>query len=400
MKIPQAPKKLRGTFWGLTTFFNPAGYKNKYENYKIFLASLRRQGLKLLTIELSFNNKFEIKDEDAEMVLRLKGNKRNMMWQKERMLNIGLKKLPKDCDRICWLDADIIFKNENWVSETASLLEKYPVVQPFAQVVRLRKGVYDLEKVSHLKNTEIERMNVRMKNMAKKIADSGKLNLRNQVFYHGHSGFGWAARREIFEKIGFYDKNIVGSGDLLMAFSFYFDDVKKINSVKNQYILEPVPSILEDYFIWAKKAYSLVKGSVYYTPGLILHLWHGDMKSRGHNWRYDILTTHLFDLKRDIILDDKKLFAWAKGSHKFYEDFESYFYFRSEENRSLLDFAHFYRTIKVKILFFNKRRIMDSYHVNMGKLGIWLRSLSPKVYFRLKKMKDSIEGGPRTLNEN
>ena len=113
--VPQkTSKELLGSFWGITVFFNPAGYKNKYENYRIFRDSLKRQGLKLLAVELSFGDRFELKSTDADLLIQIKGDSRNIMWQKERMLNIGLDKLPKDCDKIAWLDCDVIFKNNNF----------------------------------------------------------------------------------------------------------------------------------------------------------------------------------------------------------------------------------------------------------------------------------------------
>ena len=39
--------------WGLTTYFNPVGFQNKYENYKVFRRHTREQGLPLLAVEIS-----------------------------------------------------------------------------------------------------------------------------------------------------------------------------------------------------------------------------------------------------------------------------------------------------------------------------------------------------------
>ncbi|MGA2775018.1 MAG: hypothetical protein ABSE81_03020 [Candidatus Omnitrophota bacterium] len=47
------------------------------------------------------------------------------MWQS---LNIGLKHLPPECDKLTWLDCDIIFKNDHWIEGTSAALEKYIVV--------------------------------------------------------------------------------------------------------------------------------------------------------------------------------------------------------------------------------------------------------------------------------
>ncbi|MBM3247534.1 hypothetical protein FJZ17_03290, partial [Candidatus Pacearchaeota archaeon] len=75
-RIPKYPKKLNGEFWGITAFFNPARYENKYENYKSFRACSKLQGLKLITVELVFDNQpFELKKSDAEILIQIRGNK-------------------------------------------------------------------------------------------------------------------------------------------------------------------------------------------------------------------------------------------------------------------------------------------------------------------------------------
>ena len=61
------PEKLNGTFWGITTYYNPQKYRNKIENYRKFRNASKRQGLKLLTVELAFgDNDFELKKSDYE----------------------------------------------------------------------------------------------------------------------------------------------------------------------------------------------------------------------------------------------------------------------------------------------------------------------------------------------
>ena len=43
--IPKFPKKLPGTFWGITTFFNPKNYENRIKNYKIFFIKDKKLSL-------------------------------------------------------------------------------------------------------------------------------------------------------------------------------------------------------------------------------------------------------------------------------------------------------------------------------------------------------------------
>ena len=42
--------------------------------------------------------------------------------------------------KVMWLDSDLIFLNDEWVPETAQLLDRYPVVQPFGWMTYLPAG--------------------------------------------------------------------------------------------------------------------------------------------------------------------------------------------------------------------------------------------------------------------
>ncbi len=89
------PDRDAGDFWAITAYFNPAGYRSKYANYRQFRKHL---ALPLVAIELSYGPDFELKDDDAEIVLRRRG--RDVLWQKERLLNIALAALPSHCRRV------------------------------------------------------------------------------------------------------------------------------------------------------------------------------------------------------------------------------------------------------------------------------------------------------------
>ena len=119
-----------GHFWGVTTYFNPAAYATKLRNLETFATRLRQQGLKLLIVELAFGEApFAVPCELADSILRLRSNA--VLWQKERLLNLALSQLPEVCDKVAWLDGDILFTNDEWVSQTSRLLEEHQVVQPY-----------------------------------------------------------------------------------------------------------------------------------------------------------------------------------------------------------------------------------------------------------------------------
>ena len=77
--------------WAVTSYFNPAGYHRKLPNYRTFRKQL---AVPLLAVELSHSDKFELEPNDADVLVQLNGG--NVMWQKERLLNVGISHLPND----------------------------------------------------------------------------------------------------------------------------------------------------------------------------------------------------------------------------------------------------------------------------------------------------------------
>ncbi|MBF0489697.1 MAG: hypothetical protein HQL15_03650, partial [Candidatus Omnitrophica bacterium] len=321
-EIPQFPKRFPGTLWGITTFFNPAGYKNKYENYQRFRESSARQGLKLLVIELAFDDEsFELKEGDADFLVQIRGTERNIIWQKEALLNIALKKLPDDCDKVVWLDCDILFKNEDWVDETSRLLEKYKVVQPFSWVIYLKEGQGNADPLSVPFGFGDGQQ---LYSVAYRVAECGHQVLGGIFLENGHMGFAWAARREVFQLTGFFDRLPLGGGDSLMASAFYGSRKDWVCSVLS-------PALLEDYIDWSRRIWETVQGSISYVPGVLLHLWHGHIQDRSYGERQEYLKQYGFDPRTDIRKNSDGIWEWALGQEELKEKIREYFIKRKED---------------------------------------------------------------------
>jgi len=359
-KAPKFLKKLSGSFWGITTFYNPVNYKNKYKNYMLFREKSKEQGLKLLTVELAFGNKpFELKKTDAEIVVRIRGNESNILWQKERMLNIGLKHLPKDCDKVAWLDCDIIFKNNDWIKDSSNLLEKYIVLQLFSQSARLSKNVLDLTDEQFQKLKIGPHDGSRVHGIVYGVSKFGTRVIGSDFLKQGTQGFAWAARRAVLDKIHFYDKGIVYGGDNMMNRGFYgiiykndpplskkenltLDKLGAHTSISgkneispNKWDVGPPTSRKgnDDLNKWVKLAFAEVKGSVYFEKGKLLHIWHGDQKNRLYGKKNKIFERFFrtFDPSKDIALDKNHLWKWTSNNKGVQEDIKEYFSIRGEE---------------------------------------------------------------------
>ncbi len=119
-------ESLRQDLWSITAYFNPLGSARRLDNYRAFRAALR---CRLVTVELGFGE-FALDTGDADILVQIPG--RDLLWQKERLLNIALEQLPDDCDKVAWLDSDIVFVRRDWAAATSRALDDHRIVQPFS----------------------------------------------------------------------------------------------------------------------------------------------------------------------------------------------------------------------------------------------------------------------------
>jgi hypothetical protein len=115
---------VNGTLWAVTGYFNPTGSRRRLTNYRKFRASLAAP---LLAVECSPDRRFELTHRDADLLVQVAGG--DLMWQKERLLNLGVARLPQSCHHVAWLDCDILFDGDGRVSEALLRLEGACLVQ-------------------------------------------------------------------------------------------------------------------------------------------------------------------------------------------------------------------------------------------------------------------------------
>lgn len=380
MPTPMSFQKLTGDFWGITVFFNPARYRNKIKNYRIFRLKSRKQGLKLLAVELAFGNrKFELKKNDADILIQLRTN--TVLWQKERLINIGIENLPDNCDKFGWIDCDIVFCNDSWVGETSRLLEKYAIIQPFSTSIRLSKRSLHIRPDDVPFGSLPDMEEYKSYGLACRVSQLGRPVLNRTMETYGLSGFAWAARRDIFKGIGLFDINIYSpASDLLMAYAFY--DIKGFNKEVNFFIND---KIKRHFVIWAEKVRKKIKNSVYFTNGTVLHLWHGSLSNRNYPECVRILKDNDFDPEKDIALGKNGCWEWASNKKKLHDEIERYFLLRNEEGYFRVNFLPIFRGLKGSFSALKYNLLMKLNRV-AGIFGIFLKKISPTAYSKLKKI--------------
>lgn len=247
--------------WGITCYYNPSHYKRRYENFQTFRKNLK---IPIIVVELAMNDEpfvIEVMNENNKEEIIVQVRSDSIMWHKERLLNIALSYLPKTCEKVCWMDCDIIFHCSEWVKKTEYALDRYDVVHPY-EFIRYQNNKGQIEKeVRYLKN-----------NMW---------------------GLCCAIRMEKLNEInGFYDGCIIGGGDNVFGVALGYGELNPLHYSEKH---------MEHINEYLNNRKNKTKARLGYIDGVITHLWHGTSKNRQYIERYEILKNLKFDPKEVIV---------------------------------------------------------------------------------------------------
>lgn len=297
----------------ITTYFNPCRYATRRNNYDLFMAGMRRAGVTCITVECAFGNEeFELPSSLEVIQVR----SQTLLWQKERLLNLASSWLPRSCKYVAWLDCDILFDNPQWARDLANVLKHRKVVQVFETCLRLERGNVQ-GGTPDIANSFASVMQKRPDSL-----NAGRYDL------HGHTGYGWAMHREIFDTLGLYEAAVSGSADHFMAHAIFGDyNFCITNALKRD---ERQIGHLKD---WGNRFHLMVQGSLGVVPGRIKHLWHGDSVNRRYFLRMHEITDLGFDPWTDLKLTPGAPIEWAQGLNKpgLQQYFKNYFSNRRED---------------------------------------------------------------------
>jgi len=308
----------RGPLWAISSYYNPHGYVRRLENYRLFR---RHLGLPLLSVELTFDGRYELDASDAQIMVRLAGGA--VLWQKERLLNIALARLPLSCESVVWMDCDVIFPRNDWAPRLEEQLANYPLVQPFAQIVHLPADFA----VGHAPDPALVRSAPSAASLIANGASAADCLGKAGEFQHRKRvpGFVWAARRELLAEHGFYDACITGGGDVAMAAAAYrVPDAAASWQAMNRHQSA-------HYLAWAKRFARDVKGQIGLVETDLWHLWHGQRKDRRFYQRYLELRPFDFDPARDVIHAPGGPWRWNSHKSALHEHLRDYFAARQED---------------------------------------------------------------------
>ncbi|MFZ6766519.1 hypothetical protein ACO0LM_05485 [Undibacterium sp. Di26W] len=301
----------------LTTYFNPCRYLSRRQNYDAFMQGMRAAGVTCITVECAFGDaSFELPA--ALDVLQVRSS--TLLWQKERLLNLAASWLPASCRYVAWLDCDILFDNKNWARELVAVLRQYPVAQVWETCLRQPQDGTD--------HGAADEQPDRVTSFAAVMQEQPTSLQAGRYDSHGHTGYGWAMRRSLFDSTGLYEAAISGSADHFMAHAIYGDYNFCIqNALKHDH------AQITHLQVWGQRFYQQVQGQLGVVRGEIRHLWHGDARHRRYFLRMHDITDLGFNPWTDLSMRAGRPLEWHAEMHKpaLRQYFVNYFQSRRED---------------------------------------------------------------------
>jgi len=313
--------------WAVTSYYNPNGYRRRRLNYKVFRDRLE---LPLLAIEWSPAGQFELSPGDADILIQIGGG--DVMWQKERLLNLAIERLPDNCQCVAWIDCDVVFERPGWARRAMRAMNDAPIVQLFDRVAHLLPVAE--ESVRHgiswaQPQVDFEIIGaVRAYREHPRWCTGGGEIPAFSVGTRGirpAPGFAWAARRELLASHPLLDIWVIGGGDAAFAYAA----LRETDHVIERHVLAPAHRAA--YLERAQALADAARGRVGHLEERIFHLWHGDLDDREYRRRHEILRAYDYDPARHLKRAPSGAWAWDQAPGPLRSELADYFRRRRED---------------------------------------------------------------------
>jgi hypothetical protein len=288
---------------------NPCNFKRRVVLAKEFIARMEfEENVILYVVELAYGNEpYYITQPGNPRHLQLRGD--TLLWHKENMINIGVKKLlPPNWKTVAWIDADVEFENPYWAADTLRILNgSRDIVQLYSHCVDMAR--------------DMTAMRV-FQSFGFQYSKGLKYTMSGVNFFH--PGFAWACTRRAFEKLGgMYEHAILGSGDYIMTMALINKAIECVNRGETEEYLQHV---LE----YEQQMKRLRLG---YIPGVIRHHYHGSKNNRGYDHRWKILIKYAYNPRIHVTHDKQGLLVPTKACPEdMLKEIRDYFFSRQEDS--------------------------------------------------------------------
>lgn len=265
----------------VTCYFNFAGYSRPAANLRRFVRQMESLGVPVYGAELYLAGQKPVMAHDRNWSSVLV-SERAIMWQKEKLINHVVSRLPDHFDVVAWIDSDVMLSPSGWVGECEAIAKSGEIM--LAQLFQYaswtgRDGSIVLRKQS-----------------------GASWFLKHGLVNGGvcHYGFAWAASRELVRG-GLYDRCVMGGGDIVNFRGFAIDCHDDAIAGAEGAIGTQMTSVFSD---WFGKVPSLAISSL---DGEAFHEWHGDLRNRQFGSRHKF--NHL--LTPESLIDCGSHYEWS-----------------------------------------------------------------------------------------
>lgn len=333
-------KPVSAPLYVVTAYSNTQRFYSRQKLYHAFAKMCADAGAILLTVELAFRDRhFEVTEPGNPFHIQLRSPAE--VWHKENLLNIGLSRLPADCEYVAWVDADVSFARPDWVTETIHQLQHFKVVQMFSHAQDV-SPVHDLgpdfQMSRPMASFAHSYMNgLSLENWSRGSVQAGIKQAQQQAtgcsgystgaqWWLWHTGYAWAARRSAIADLGgLGDIAALGSADHHMAAAL-------VGRVEETIAGGMQPSYWEYWRQWQALADRHIAGNIGSVPGLLLHYWHGPKTGRKYIDRWKILVDNKFDHNLDLKYDIQGVLALTERNRGLRDGIMAYFRQRNEDS--------------------------------------------------------------------
>lgn len=263
-------------------YFNPSNYVSKFVNFLDFYYKIKDNTDICLQIVESYSDDsvYPLKNTISKNIISIKSN--SVYWQKEELLNIGMyKQIESNIKKLCWLDCDIEFINDNWASNILEKLNTHNIVQVFS----------DATIITDSKNNKIQISSFIKKNLEEDC---------NPMRRIGEIGYGYAYNHTIIQDCMLYENAIIGGGDFLNAIPF-LDNISTDDIKKDRYFKNATNDMLVDYLNWYKK---IKNKNIGYCENKIKVAFHGNREDRQYLRREKVLVDLKYNPSKDLVKSD------------------------------------------------------------------------------------------------
>lgn len=285
----------------VATYYNPSRYVMMPLRYQRWLNTLGPIAAHVRCYEM-------VLDDDAPQVVNsvvLRGTRAsNLLWQKEALINVGLRQAGSGCKYFAFLDCDLVQTDPSWITKAFDLIDAGMF------------GVQLLSTFNYLDNAD------EVVRVAPGPFRAGWRILQPR----GIPGGSWMVSAPIMRDIGkLADFHVVGGGD-----ATWFDGVRgSIGGINGLYS----DALRIAAYEWCDLAWSKIgtmPSTSLSTPAL--HLYHGDPARRRYTTRNLLYRQHGFDPSSDLSLSNNGLLAWTDPESSMAKAVAAYFAERMEDD--------------------------------------------------------------------